>query len=237
MADLELLKVGHCFHPEAMVMKGHPWKPMLFPAIVGLLRHPSRGPVLFDTGYAHRFLDETRQFPNRLYRMLTPMHLDHEESLLQQLQLRGIGAEDIRYIFISHFHADHVSGLKDFPSATFLCSRAGLEAITSMGPVRGLMKGYLKNLLPADFAARVRFIEDCEEIPLDPALAPFARGHDLFGDGGYFAVSLPGHAHGHMGLLAEADRGPHISRRRCDLDPRGHYGWRAAPAHRQPAAE
>ncbi|WP_299006656.1 MBL fold metallo-hydrolase [uncultured Shewanella sp.] len=200
---LTLLKVGHCFHPEAMVMQGHSWKSMQFPAYVGLIKHPTLGYVLFDTGYAKRFIQATQPFPERLYRSLTPMHLCDKEQLVTQLAFRGIDANEIKTIFISHFHADHIAGLMDFSQAEFICSRAALNAINDTSRFKGLLKGYLPKLLPNDFTRRCRFIEDSQPLNLSYHYAPFHLGYDLFNDGSMLAISLPGHAAGHFGLLLE----------------------------------
>jgi len=200
--SLELLKVGHCFHPEAVVTRGGSWRAQQFPAIVGLLKHPTQGYMLFDTGYAKRFKLATQPFPERFYRWVTPMHLCDKENLLAQLAVRGIAAEDIKHIFISHFHADHIAGLLDFPSARYICSRVGLQSILQRPGFRGLMKGYLPVLLPEDFQSRVDFIEDCPRRALGSELAPFTAAYDMLGDGAYLAVDLPGHAFGHFGLLS-----------------------------------
>jgi len=200
---LRLLEVGYCFHPEAIVMSNGSWRKMKFPAYVGLIKHPVKGYLLFDTGYAKRFLDETSGFPEKFYRWLTPMHLCDKHSLIGQLRGLGISSEDIKYIFISHFHADHISGLLDFESAKYICSKEAFGAIKSLGRVRGLVKGYLPGLLPRDFLSRCMFIEDLSLSLLDKSMAPFVKGYDVFGDGSALAVSLPGHASGHFGLLSE----------------------------------
>jgi len=203
--SMELLKVGHCFHPEAVVIRGGSIRAQKFPAIVALFKHPTQGYMLFDTGYAKRFLNATHGFPERLYRWCTPMHLSEQEDLLVQLSSRGIAPEDIRYIFISHFHADHIAGLADFPAATFICSQAGLNSIRTLKGFRGLIKGYLPSLVPEEFQQRVKFIEDCSQHVLEARFAPFKYAYDLFNDGSFMAIELPGHAYGHFGLLNTDD--------------------------------
>ena len=198
---LEILKVGHCWHPEAMVLRNGSLKKMQFPAYVGLLRHPSKGLILFDTGYAKRFIDETNSFPEIAYRLVTPMQLGCKEDLIQQLSLKGISPTDINYVFISHFHADHISGLLDFPSAKYICSKVAYQEIMRFGRLGGLLKGYLKKLVPLDFHKRSTFIEDLKNTNLDPSLSPFIYGYDIFNDGSLIAISLPGHAAGQYGLL------------------------------------
>ena len=202
---LDLLKVGHCFHPEAMVVPGNSWRKAQFPATVGLIHHPLRGVTLFDTGYAERFNRETAGFPECLYRWVTPMHLPAEQSLVRQLQQRNIAADEVRQIFISHFHADHIAGLKDFSQARFFCSRKAYLTIRSLGRIGGVRKGYLRGLLPGDFESRCVFIEDCKPVNIEKRLSPFDEGYDLFGDASLIAIALPGHAIGQFGLLLESN--------------------------------
>lgn len=194
-----LLKAGHCFHPEAVVVKGAKWKACELPALCGLLEHPQFGPILYDTGYSSHFFTETRPFPYRFYAWVTPSYL--EKTLLAQLEERGFQASDIRYILISHFHADHMSGLKDFPNATFICFKSGLDSFRSRRGISAVIKGYIPNLLPTDFEKRVLFLDDLPRIPVHSMLAPFEEGYDIFGDQSLVAINLPGHAYGQTGLL------------------------------------
>lgn len=91
---------------------------------------------------------------------MTPVTVAEDESAVAQLRARGVDPVDVRWIFISHFHgvrcaarpwwcalmlllscraADHISGLVDFPNATFVClqeafdfvdGRSGFGAVT-----------------------------------------------------------------------------------------------------------
>ena len=199
--DFSLLKVGFCNHPEAMIMQGGSLKSIKFPSIVGVLRHPIKGVILFDTGYAKRFLSATHKFPECLYRWTTPMHLCEKEQLPVQLKSMGIEVEDVKTIFISHFHADHIAGLLDFENADLLCSKEAYSAFTKLTGFKALLKGYLPELLPANSQSRVKFIEDCRSVSLNSNMRPFSAAYDLFDDGFALAIPLPGHAHGHFGLL------------------------------------
>lgn len=206
-ADITLLKVGHCIHPEAMVLNDASWKPCQFPSIVAVIKLPKDGYMLFDTGYAQRFNSVTNKFPQRLYRFLTPMHLHPQDELLVQLTALNIDISDIKYIFISHFHADHIAGLKDFPSAKYICSKHAYESFVCRSGLNALIKGYLKELLPNDFEKRVIFIEHLKYSLLPKSFYPFTTAYDVFEDGGCFAIDLPGHAFGHIGLLTPTSMG------------------------------
>ncbi len=192
-------KTGYCTHPEAITLRGAPWKNVKFPALFALIQHPTQGNILYDTGYASRFFKETKRFPNRIYALITPVFFQPEQSAVEQLQQQGIAPEEISYIVVSHFHADHISGLIDFPKATFLCDRAAYDAVKHKQGISALKAGFLPGLLPPDFAARAQFVDYSPTVPLFPNL--FDTAFDIFNDGSLLAVELPGHATGQLGLI------------------------------------
>lgn len=200
----DLLKVGHCQHPECAAMRGGGRRAIDFPALVGLIEHPSFGLMLYDTGYSRHFNEATRKFPECLYRLVTPLTLPPEEELLAQLESRGIAASDIETIVISHFHGDHVAGLRDFPKARFLATRAEREKCEKMGRIRRLRRAYLRDLLPPDLDARLSYAKDLPQRPLAENWRPFDSGADLLGDQSLLGVDLPGHTASQLGLAFEA---------------------------------
>jgi glyoxylase-like metal-dependent hydrolase (beta-lactamase superfamily II) len=199
--DFHLLKVGHCSHPECVTQRGGRWAAVRFPALVGLLIHPQRGPMLFDTGYSDAFVTATTPFPERFYRWVTPVSLPQEETLVVQLAQRGYVPGDIRHLFVSHFHADHIAGLIDFPQAQCFALRAEVDAMRRRSRIGALRRGFLRALVPADFPSRLSFVEDLRRIPLGGSMKPFTEGFDLLGDGSVLGVALPGHTAGQMGVL------------------------------------
>lgn len=192
-------------------MRGGSWRSVEFPSLCGLIEHPSHGHVVYDTGYSQHFFDATNPFPERLYRMLLPVDLEPEQSLARQLERHGVGPARIATVLISHFHGDHVSGLKDFPDSRFMAMRADVERALSSSRLRALSKATLPALLPSDFAARCDFADDCAEVALPPWMRPFTKGFDLLGDRSLIGVALPGHTPAQLGLLL------------CDRDHRRYF--------------
>lgn len=194
----DLLKVGHCGHPECVAIRGGGWGSIEFPSLVGLIEHPREGLILYDTGYARHFFEATRLPPECLYRMVTPVRLPPEEELLGQLESRGIAASDIGTIVISHFHADHVAGLRDFPKARFFATRTEWALNEKRHRLGRLRRAYLRDLLPEDFEGRVFWVEG--EGTVAAPLAGFRKGYDLLGDGSLVGIDLPGHTASQLGL-------------------------------------
>ncbi|MES1243678.1 MAG: MBL fold metallo-hydrolase [Acidobacteriota bacterium] len=208
---LDLIAAGSCTHP-AWVVTGRPSLEILrFPSLVGVVRHPSRGLVLFDAGYSPRFFHETRRFPESLYRRVTPVTCGGEDTAAAWLSAAGMDPDDVALVILSHFHADHVGGLLDFPRARLLYRRSALAREFRRIPAwRHLAAGVLPGLLPADLEARSLFVEDLPVVRLPSGYAPFAEGYDLLGDGSLLGVDLAGHAHGQLGVLLPRTQGPEV---------------------------
>ena len=204
--ETHLLEAGHCRHPEALTLAGGRLAPVKFPNLVALLIHPQEGAVLFDTGYDPAFLEATDPFPERLYRWLTPPEFTSGEPVQYQLRRHGLSTADVRWVILSHFHGDHIAGLKAFARAKIMCSRAGLDAARAGGAWRALSAGVLRQLIPSDMDDRVIFFEDRPGMALPTAFAPFLEGADVFGDGSVLATPLPGHCPGHWGLVLRDQR-------------------------------
>jgi glyoxylase-like metal-dependent hydrolase (beta-lactamase superfamily II) len=201
--ECRILNTGYCLASEHHLLRGGRRQQIACHSLVALLRHPREGWLLWDTGYAPRMLELTQTWPASLYRRLTPLYLRPELAVARQITQFGLAPGDIRHILISHFHADHLCGLLDFPDASFITARAAYENIAERQGFAALRRGFLPGLLPGDFAARATLLEAPEGEPL-PSLGPT---HDLFGDGALRLVALPGHARGQLGLLARTERG------------------------------
>lgn len=198
---LRVLEAGSCVHPEHIVLQNHRLTPLRFPALYAVLEHPSNGLCLFDTGYSSHFVEATRPFPERLYAWVTPVSISSEQTAVRQLARLGYAASDVRYVFISHFHADHISALADFPTARFRFLPAAYAAVRQLGRFQALRRGVLRALIPRDFEQRADPLGDTRPVRLPRQCAPFDTGVDMFGDGSCYAVELPGHARGQLGLF------------------------------------
>jgi glyoxylase-like metal-dependent hydrolase (beta-lactamase superfamily II) len=208
---LHRLRVGACRHLECMAARGGRWTPVEFPALCGLIRHPTRGWLLYDTGYAGHFFSATDTWPERLYRAVLPVELPAAEILSVQLARFGLTPADIGTVIVSHYHGDHIAGLRDFPHARFVALRADTEHFAALAGKRwrATLGGHLPGLLPDDYHARVDAADACPRRDLPTWLAPFDTGFDLFGDGSLLGVPLPGHSLGQLGLfIPDADGRP-----------------------------
>ena len=208
---LTLMSDGWCEQLESIACRGGKFRHIHFASMFALIQHPRFGAILFDTGYTARFFNETRHFPEKFYRLMTPVQLNESGDVIAQLRTHGIAPEAVRHVIVSHFHADHIGGLKHFPKAKFLCTRAAFDSVKNLSSWRALKHAFLPGLLPPDFSERAAFTEDAPLVPLPERYAPFSEGRDLLGDGSLLAVELPGHATGQMGIfLTTTDGRDHL---------------------------
>jgi glyoxylase-like metal-dependent hydrolase (beta-lactamase superfamily II) len=200
---LHLSYAGHCFAMEHHAIRKGRKKEIAFHALWGLIEHPQKGYVLYDTGYTSRFHEETKHYPNKIYANMTRVKIDPKDEVKAQLEENGIACEEIKHIIITHFHGDHVSGLRDFPNATFYASRVALKQALKVPRFIAFSKGILKGLHPPNLKDRTQTIEDIATQINDPILG---TTYDLFGDNTIRMISLPGHAAGQMGVLLRTDK-------------------------------
>lgn len=199
-----LLDTGYCLTWEHHIIQGGARKRIACHALVALLHHPTQGWLLWDAGYAPHLLTATHHLPYALYRLATPLHLDTRLTVKTQLARWQLTPADIRAVLISHFHADHIAGLRDFPAATFITTRAAYDDIMPRQGINALRRGFIPALLPEDFPQRLRLLSRFT----GAALPGLGATCDLFNDGSLLLVELPGHARGQMGMLAQTQRGP-----------------------------
>ncbi len=184
--DWTALSDGWTEAPKAAVLPGDSWNEKLrFHAVAFLLQHPEAGPVLVDTGYSTRFFAETRFFPNRLYGAITPVTLTDPEGIAGQIRRLGVSPEEVHHLIITHFHADHIGGLRDFPNARVYCSQRAWTSVRKLSGFAAVRHAFLPGMLPLDLENRLRFVEE---------------GSDLFDDGAIRVLELPGHAPGQIGI-------------------------------------
>lgn len=207
MAKITVFEVGYCTHIGCMALKGAGMRVCKFPSRAYLLEIGDRR-WLWDTGYSSWFKHYTRAGIFRLYRQMTPVWFDPAQSLNRQLHAQGLVVGDISAIILSHFHADHIAGLRDFQNVACICSGKGWGQVRALRGFSALRQAFVPGLIPPDFESSLRFIENFETLTLPDALAPFELGYVLPESHGQIVlVPLPGHAAGHIGAFVLTDDG------------------------------
>lgn len=188
---------GYCKQIEAISIHGGAWRNISFPATYWLIEHPTKGIGLFDTGYSTHFFKATQKFPYFLYRKITPVIIKEDQIAKKQLERMGINKID--FIILSHFHADHIGGLLDFPNTPIYCSQNGWEKLRNLKGINAIRRAFLPYLIPNDFHSRIKIIEIQKKCKTGYEVFPY--GLDMFGDQSIIAIDLNGHACSQIGLL------------------------------------
>jgi len=163
-----------------------------------VLRHPTRGTYLVDTGVERALRDAPeRAAISGLVRKM--MHMDlmkMEHPLADWLAGSGVKLDGV---FLTHLHLDHVSGLPDVPRATPVFAGPGEAHHGSFLNVftRDTMDRQLAGMPPL---SEWRFEADPQ--------GAFEGVVDVFGDGSVFALFGPGHTPGSTAYLVRSTRGP-----------------------------
>lgn len=185
--------------PERFILRGGRWKYVDLRVRYCLILHPEMGPVLIDTGYtAHALNATSRSNFLRAYGYILRPRIVENEQLIPALKSFGITLDDINYVVLTHFHADHVSGLSLFKNAKFITNQKAWQNIEKRSYFQNLKHGIFTELLPGDFASRLIDLSENKSVIISEAKT---KAVDVFNDGHLLLLDLPGHAEGQMGVL------------------------------------
>lgn len=184
--NIEYFVCGTCTNHLHWMFKQMEKKQLTFPAGVFLIKHREQGYILYDTGYSTELQQKKWQYG--LYRLVTPIQLTKEQVIDQQLAMKGIQPEEIKWIILSHLHPDHIGGVKQFPCAKFLLTAEAYQNFQH-STLKDLI---FKELLPENFEERVVKLFP-EEVN---AVFPYQQVSDIFSDGSLLLSSFGGHARG-----------------------------------------
>jgi N-acyl homoserine lactone hydrolase len=161
-----------------------------------LIRHPSAGAILVDTGMHPSIATDGRENFGGLATRIGKPNLAPGEDVPAQLRKRGLDPGEIPVVVMTHLHLDHSSAISEFPNSTFVVSETEWKAAAT-GP-RPLLNGYRRAHF--DYAFDYRTV-DFDRGGID-SYATFGRTFDLFGDGSIRLAYTPGHSAGHMSVIA-----------------------------------
>ncbi|CAN5394015.1 N-acyl homoserine lactonase family protein [soil metagenome] len=169
------------------------WRKVPVPAF--LIRHPTFGPFVVDTGLHPSVSSSPKENLGRAISSFGRPELEPGEDLPAQLRARGIEPRAIPLVVMTHLHLDHASGMAEFPSASFVLTDREWEAATEDN--RPLLRGYRHEHY--DYAFDYRTVS--YDGPSITSYSTFGRTFDLFGDGSVRLASTPGHSLGHQSVI------------------------------------
>jgi glyoxylase-like metal-dependent hydrolase (beta-lactamase superfamily II) len=161
-----------------------------------LLVVTDNGLVLVDSGFGS---DDHLNPAKRIgpSRHIVKPHFDHRETAAHQIEQLGFRRNDVRHIIITHFDADHIGGLSDFPAANVHVTDA--EALGAIRPPSWREKLRYR---PAQWSHKPTIVE---HRPDGEKWRGFAVAKELDAiSPGIVLISLPGHTRGHACVAVDA---------------------------------
>jgi N-acyl homoserine lactone hydrolase len=176
------------------LLSGEPAMTVPVPAF--LIRHPSAGAILVDTGLHPSIATDGDENFGRIATRIGKPALAPGEDVPAQLRKRGLDPGEIPIVVMTHLHIDHTSAISEFPQATFVVSETEWKAATSGR--QPALNGYRR--------PHFNYAFDYRTVDFDrggiASYASFGRTFDLFGDGSIRLAYTPGHSAGHMSVVA-----------------------------------
>jgi N-acyl homoserine lactone hydrolase len=175
-AEMSLMRLADCGTPQAPVPVNERFSDTFsygdlkiqFVFSCYLIKHGDQY-LLWDTGHS-----------------MTAPNVAPKVSIVDQLDKIGVKPEQITYVGISHYHADHTGQVASFPKATLLIGLGDWNAITAPNPAPSVnfkpFEGWIKG---------------------DNKVEPQPNDKDVFGDGSVIMLNTPGHTPGHHSLLVK----------------------------------
>ncbi len=202
--NVSFFATGFARVPKGLFVKGAPWRSVRFPILTALVESGGEL-ILLDTGLGSRFEEELKPpryrgnwFFNRFV-MRTSFDASRD-PLVRQLPAHGFDPSAVKHVILSHLHWDHASGMRDFPNARFVVGRTEWEAATAPGSHR---HAYVREQFDGGAKLDVELVSTVEGRPF----LGFSASLDLFGDGRFVLVNLPGHTPGSMGIFVTLPSG------------------------------
>ena len=175
-ADMSLTRFDDCGTPQAPILVNQRFSDtyalgdlkLQFVYSCYLVKHGDDY-LLWDSGHA-----------------MTAPNVAPKVSLVDQLAKLNLKPDQVRYVGISHYHADHTGQVASFPKALLLIGKGDWDRIASPNPPEGVnykpFEGWTKG---------------------ENKVEPLVNDKDVFGDGSVIVLNTPGHTPGHHSLLVK----------------------------------
>lgn len=179
---------------KALVARASEDELVEIPVQAFLVRHPTAGDILVDTGFHPSVAVEPKGALGKWGGLLfKDIRMTSADSAPAQLRALDIEPAKVSTVIMTHLHFDHAGAISEFPGATFVLDKREWEAATEGGE----REGYIRRQFDHGFDYRLLDFEG----PAADSFASFGGSLDLFGDGSVRVVSTPGHSDGHLSVV------------------------------------
>jgi len=172
-------------HPA---MEGRKDEKVWVPVVAYLVRHPTQGDLLIDSGFDSTFAASGHGNFGGLAKLLDIARQEKGHDTAALLRQLGVDPSSLKMILLSHMHPDHTAGLPELPTSVPVVTGPGAIASYEV-----LWYAPHDHLAGRDAIESLRFDEGGKI--------------DLFGDGSLVVLSTPGHAAGNLSFLVHTASG------------------------------
>ena len=177
------------------------------PVLAYLIRHPTQGTVLIDSGFDASFAESGHGNFGGLAQFVSFARQKPGWDTASLLRSIGVEPRTLSMIIVSHFHAAHTAGLPgldpgvplyDGPGAT-----AGYEPLwyAPYDHLAGIPAVQTFDFRTPETSENAEGAGHTDNIDLGPAI-------DVFGDSSFFVILTPGHAAGNLSFIVNGMHGP-----------------------------
>ncbi|MER6081357.1 MBL fold metallo-hydrolase [Streptomyces sp. NPDC001833] len=161
-----------------------------------LLIETANGLVLVDSGYGLDDIADPKRRVGPARRFIRPA-FDPDETAVRQVEKLGFRRDDVRHIVLTHFDADHIGGLSDFPDA-----QVHLTSDEARGAVHSPSLRERIRYQRFQWAHGPNLVE---HHPDGEKWRGFAAAKELdMISPGIVLIALPGHTRGHAAVAVDA---------------------------------
>nr|WP_168505774.1 MBL fold metallo-hydrolase [Streptomyces sp. S1D4-11]QIY93862.1 MBL fold metallo-hydrolase [Streptomyces sp. S1D4-11] len=161
-----------------------------------LLIETTSGLVLVDSGYGLDDIADPKRRVGPARHFVRPV-FDPDETAARQVEKLGFRRDDVRHIVLTHFDADHIGGLSDFPHA-----QVHLTADEARGAVHSPSWRERIRYSSTQWAHGPQLVE---HRPDGEKWRGFAAAKELDTIApGIVLIALPGHTRGHAAVAVDA---------------------------------
>lgn len=163
-----------------------------------VLRHPTQGTFIVDTGVEKALRDDpSKSALGGLVRSV----MKTEKMKFHRPLGEWVADEKtpLKGVFLTHLHLDHVSGMPDVPNATPIYAGPGEPGVTAF------LNMFVQGSIDRAMAGKAPIHEWAYA---EKSAEGFAGVLDVFGDGSVFALWVPGHTPGSTAYLVRSTKGP-----------------------------
>jgi N-acyl homoserine lactone hydrolase len=182
----EAKRAGLADHPEPIVVMFH------------AVRHPRAGLYLVDTGVERAIRDDPPSAALGTGIVARAFHVEKMHVLKDTAAWIAVQNDPVRGVFLTHLHTDHVSGMRDVPNAVAVYSGPGDAASSSLQNL--FVQPVINKALEGKASIQ-------EWTFTQAASGAFEGIVDVFGDGTFWALWVPGHTPGSTAYLARTPKG------------------------------